>query len=796
MFRRPPSFPLLATLLSFLIIAAVAGLGLRSIVRKSLPRDGVVVETTGLQGEVDITWDDRGVPHVSASSDEDLYFGLGYAQAVDRLWQMDYLRRMAQGRLAEILGSSAIRSDKCMRTMGFSRIADSLYLRVSPETRTILAAYAAGVNAGIQSLSKRLPIEFDLLQYTPEPWNPRHSLLVQRFLAWRSTPSLEADLLAIDLESAIGRPRALHALTLLRTDWEDSDSIRSSRPPVYVPSRSALLPLLESWDLGGMAWILPRERSASGAPILSVDLYGPPELPARWSLVHLSAPGINAVGALVPGVPALQIGRNPRLAWGSIPSGADEVDLVRESISLADSLSFVQERTHRLRMGTDSILVRHGRPVVLTTAETENGPLLLPALEDAGRSDLRPGTRFYSVRWTGRAPSDEILAFHRLLRARSTDEGRAALASCGAPSARVLLTDLNGNTLRLLAGRTVVRSLKDALFATDADQHDGWILSTPDAREEPNSDVLPVIGTGPEPGTSLTSTLPFCPLVGTADQKQRLRTLLSSETRLSRQDMHLVFYDETATPADTLRHAFVAALLTMPGRPIELTRVMNQLDHWDLRLSVFSSSAAVFATALRLAHADMVRDEMGEALAHRYLSRPEPSRSLFLHALGDSVSAAWWDDGHTASRETKENILRKSLVGAVRELQQSQGLDSRRWMWGALRSVTFRHPLWNLRSGLDLLNIGPLAFGGGPEVLHYSWARPEHPRDVVVCSVLRMVCDLSRSEIDIMLPSGTSGQSFSSHYADQTVLWQSSILPSISLRGPASRDLVHRLRRR
>src|SRR6266849_265967 len=316
------------------------------------------VQVVGLRDKVTIRRDERGIPYIEAKNDEDLYFAQGYITASDRLWQMDLFRRTARGELAEVLGAGpnnvALEQDKQHRLIGFAHEADAEAAQTSPQSRTLLEAYAKGVNAYSVSLdAKSLPPEFQIIQYKPRPWTPSDSLIIVKifFEALSNTWRLDLMREALAVVPAEKRAALLPEISPIDvlvvgkdTTPAKSSSVNSSVPTSF--SRETLLALArnESVSTAALArigfyseslaasnnWVVSGKHTVSGKTLLANDPHLAPTAPSIWYMVQLNAPGLRVAGVTAPGLPGIIIGHNDHIAWGFTNVGPDVQDLYLE----------------------------------------------------------------------------------------------------------------------------------------------------------------------------------------------------------------------------------------------------------------------------------------------------------------------------------------------------------------------------------------------------------------------------------------------------------------------------------
>ncbi|HEY0037491.1 MAG TPA: penicillin acylase family protein, partial [Longimicrobium sp.] len=407
----------------------------------------------GLEQPVEVWRDSLGVPHVWAQTDADLFRAMGYVHAQDRLFQMEMFRRVADGRLAEILGGQLVDTDKFLRTVGMGHSAEESVRRLTPEQRRLMQAYADGVNAWIADHPGPLPPEFVTLRFDPEPWTVRNSMSIAKIMAW-DLADWEVGLAvqqAIDrVGEALGRELMPFypdsGLTIVGTDaqWRGKGGAGPAAAPKPAPRVSGPVPHVTAPPLalhlleGGAAahasntWVIGGSRTRSGKPILANDMHLTLRAPAIWYLAALHGGGFNVTGMTLPGVPVVIAGHNDRVAWGYTNAMVDDVDFYVEQVDSADATRYrTPDGWARFTVRRETIRVKGGDSVVHEVRGTRHGPVLSDV-------DERGGNRMMSMRWTAYEPSTEITALLGMNRARSASEFVQALRGFNNPHQNVV----------------------------------------------------------------------------------------------------------------------------------------------------------------------------------------------------------------------------------------------------------------------------------------------------------------------------------------------------------------------
>ncbi len=477
--------------------------------RRSVPPESGVFSLPGMVRPVEIGRDEWGVPHILAENEQDLYFAAGYSCAQDRLWEMDLIRRAAQGRLSEIFGKEFVPVDIFARTVGFGRLGRQLLSSLPPNSASNLNSYSAGINAYIIT-SRQLPLEFGTLHYQPDPWKPEESLACMRLVGWLLSMGWNVDLVYAEVAMKVDSlkfsrilPESLPGMQRARPAAADSTAPPPSLQPssarnqplrrrIIPPSAAPQLPspqpgqprrgpnaavhisaelrqgeerlrLLFNSPAGGPGsncWVINSRLSSRGEALLANDTHFPFTAPSVYYLMHLKSPQINAVGAAFPGLPGLVVGRNEQIAWGITNGMVDDIDFVPLQPDSADDdhYRFGGQRYSFTRYD-ETITVRDDNEQKIRVTWSHMGPLVSAETPLLGYH----GSRRLVLRWTGFATDDPLTAFQKLLTAGGWRDFLAALETAKTPGENFFYADRSGQIGYKLAAAVPVRTYDDAL---------------------------------------------------------------------------------------------------------------------------------------------------------------------------------------------------------------------------------------------------------------------------------------------------------------------------------------------
>ena len=384
-------------------------------------------QRAAVNGVVRINRNRWGIPHVSADTDEDLFFGFGYAMAQDRLFQLDYLRRKAVGRLSEILGPDGLGLDVVARTLDIRRIAEAEWRQTPDETRRLVTAFSHGVNAVIAASGDRLPIEFDLLDYTPEPWSPVDCLAITgEFRAYLTVR------LPVIFIPELGR-RTLGEGALYRAFLEGEADDESILPPGSYPAApvgtqpvGAAVGDLEE-GVGSNNWVIAGSRSTTGKPLVASDPHIAFAAVSCWYEVTLAGGSFNVTGMAYAGMPAVMFGRNERVAWGITNNICSQRDLYQERTDPAHPGAFIYDgRWEPVRKRVEEIKVRGGETIRKTIRSSRNGPIVDELLPAPARANGPVSLRWLGTTYCGWLTA--LLAMDLSQNGRRAAGGRPGLA--------------------------------------------------------------------------------------------------------------------------------------------------------------------------------------------------------------------------------------------------------------------------------------------------------------------------------------------------------------------------------
>ena len=674
--------------------------------------ESTTLQIKGLKDRVVIRRDERGIPYVGAQSDEDLYFGQGYATAADRLWQMDLFRRTARGELAEVLGAGpnnvALDQDKLHRTYGFSQVAEAELAKASPRARMMLEAYASGVNAYAASLDpKSMPPEFQILQYSFRPWTPADSLVVIKIFFEALSDTWRIDLMRQALSVLPAEKRAellpeISSIDVLVVGKDIQSSVKTARtkPEPLSPATLAKLAINQSIAAAALDrigfyadalaasnnWVVSGKRTVSGKPLLANDPHLRPTAPSIWNMVHLSAPGVRVAGVATAGIPGVIIGHTERIAWGFTNVGPDVQDLYVEKFNPDNPKQYqtpsgwqdavVRREEIKVRKGIGSSehdIVTHDVTV------TRHGPIIF---EGDGKR--------YALRWTALDPTKTNSEFsYAMSRARNWKEFNEALGLFTAPTQNIVYADVDGHIGYHAAGVVPIRKSGDGAVpydgATDAGDWISYIPidKLPQVYDPPSGIIVTanqrIIGTDYPNFLTHSWAQPY--------RARRIFDLLNQKPKINSDDFRKIQGDVYSI-AGTLFASQVVKTLRPSGTPADekLAAVLKLFETWDGQVNA-ESRVAPIVSQMRLAfRSKILTAALGPDLVKNY---QWSNFDTTVDRIIKDQPVDWLPKGIASYAD----LFRACYDEAMTNLTKSLGPDETKWTWGEMTKARFPHPL-------------------------------------------------------------------------------------------------------
>ncbi len=777
--------------ITFLVTFIIAGWIFYNMLSSSLPQYTGVISSSKINSNIEVYRDSFAVPYIIAQSDEDVAFALGYLHAQERLFTMDLIRRAGEGRLSEILGESAIPFDKMFRTVGIKRNILKNLCRYDPAVIKILQSYSNGVNEYLKERKGNYAIEFDVLGYQPEQWKPIHSLIVIKMMAWELNISWWTDLSFAELIQKLGKEKVLEILP----DYPENAPTIIADNLKYLPAINSTLAETDKsfrkmmgWTgthIGSNNWVVNANKSVSDKPIIANDPHLAFSAPGKWYAAVIKSPGWNAAGVTLPGVPGIVIGRGENVSWVLTNVMNDDADFYVEKLDSLKTKYFIDGQWQNLKITKDTIRIKDSKDEVIEIKETHRGPII---------SDIHPFNFVYnkeerhfpsiSMRWSGNEFSDEMLGFYKINKAKNWNEFRDGVKYFGIPGQNFVYGDAQGNIGYIMGARIPLRSSNNPTLVFDG------TTSENDWKGFVATEEIPAILNPAENfiASANNKTLKnfkyhISNLWEPSSRIDRIRELLTSKQKQSVNDFKKYQMDQISPYAKIITAYASKAFEGIKVKDKNLNIALDLLHKWDFDFDKYSQTPAIYSVFLKYLLKNIYLDEMGGDLYNRFVFLANvPYRSLL--QILEKPESVWFDDIKTSKRETREEIIRKSLADALTYLEKNFGKDLTNWQWGRMHKVTFKHAFSGNFSLLDkYINIGPSEIGGDGTTLfntEYPFAESiekfamfRHDEfDNVLGPSMRFIYDFANpDEFYVILTTGQSGNVMSDNYRDQNSLW-------------------------
>lgn len=754
---------------------------------KQPQRDGSVV-LKGLSAAVTVRYDERGVPHISADNEADLYRALGYVHAQDRLFQMELMRRLARGELAEVLGAKLVEVDRLFRTLELRNHADAYVAtmdRTTPAYRA-LDAYVDGINQ--YQDGHAAPLEFDLLGIPKRPFTPADSLTVAGYTAYSFAAALKTDPTLTYVRDQLGA----QYLGIFDLDWHPEGVIKSAATSAPAPTAArratpGATNLSEAdWrSLGQLArvsqdavevtgvpafegsnsWVISGARTKSGKPLMAGDPHIAFSAPSVWYEAHLSSPGFELYGHFQGLTPFALLGHNREFAWSLTMFENDDMDLMAEKVN-PDNPNQVWYRGQWVDMQQreETIAVKGAAPVKLTLRRSPHGPIVNGVLD--GNTAPTP----IALWWVFLETDNPILeAFYDLNRANTLAKARDAASKIHAPGLNVMWGSAAGDIAWWAAALLPVRPAGiNPNFVLDGsdptwDRIEFHKFSDNPHEENPSRGYVMTANQQPIPGSGVAVPGYYCLF----DRAQELDDHLSApgvkwDTQSS-QALQLNVRNGYSRRFLTPLLPVLQAIVSDPGE----RALLEQLASWDGAHSLDGIAPTLFNQLLYEVAVAALSDEMAEPQFKTLLKIR--ALDFALPRLAADQESPWWDNVTTPARETRAETMKAAWQNTIAHLRKTMGAEPQGWTWGKAHTLTHNHPLGQQKPLDKLFSVGPMPAPGGREIPNFlGGAVGPAPWAVTMGPSTRRVVDLADAvQARGINPVGQSGILFDAHYSDQ-----------------------------
>lgn len=759
---------LLFSILALLAVAVIAGLIIvRGLKHSSVPQYKGELIVSGLGSDVTVYRDERGMPHIYAGNEHDLYFSVGYVMAQERLWQMDLIRRATTGRLSEIFGKDYVQTDLFLRSLRMTEKSKAVIKNEDPEIVSFMQAYADGVNSFITAAGKKLPPEFKILGYKPDPWKLEDIANIIGYMGWDlASGNLSADLFNYRLGQKFGTDKASELIpdwravkSMIFTDFVLNDTLLKEAQ-TFISTMDKLPPIGVISFSGSNNWAVSGKRTETMNPILSNDMHLSLGSPGIWFQMHQVVPGkLNVTGVVVPGQPFVVAGHNEKIAWGMTNLMVDDIDLFAEKINPENQDQyFFNGEWKDLVVRNEIVKIKGGQADTLVLKFTHRGPII------SGFRNVTDAS--LSMRWTGYDSSDEIRSVCLLNRASDWNEFRSAISTFKSISQNFAYADTDGNIGLNTGGGIAIRKGNGSFIRNGETDEFDWKGYVP-------FEQLPY-SYNPESGYVSSANNKTVgedyPYYISSDfivpyRINRIRQMLDAKDIFGLDDFKQMILDQHSNYAELL----TPYILRLNERKSELSstelNALASLTGWDYDMNASLVAPSVFEYFRKSFADNLLADELGDI----YADMTGTVRDYYIYRILNEGQDRWVDNIITAEGEGLDDIILKSFKDCIAALSEERGADQSEWEWGSFHKIVLEHPLGSVKM-LDRIfgfnsaqysiggsshTVSPYSYGAGFKVNHGASER-------------HIFNTADWDESYTVIPTGSSGVPASEFYLSQT----------------------------
>ncbi len=788
---------LLKFLLIFILILLIGQyFYIQHFKKSALPDYNKDIKISGLKKPVQVFRDAYGVPHIYAKNEADLYKVVGYVTAQDRLWQMDLLRRVTQGRLSEIFGEKTIDTDEFLRKLRIPDNSKKLLPEIDEKAKKSIEYFAQGVNQYINDHKDNLPFEFRMLGYKPEDWKPEHSLNLVGFMAWNLELGYKMEVVLNQLKDKIS-PEKYKLLfpdykrnnTYAYPSFEFQDSIKLDEKLVAVLDQISNI----SPDIfnGSNNWVVAGKKSTTGKPIFSNDMHLGLNVPGIWSRMHQVIDGkLNVTGVTLPGSPFIVAGHNQKIAWGMTNVMLDGADFYVETINPQNKAQYqLNGEWKDMEVRNEKIFVKDkDKPIERTLYFTHRGPVI------SKFGDIQ--TKPVSMHWVGNEESREIEALYFVNRANNWKEFIEAIKGFNSVSQNIAYADTEGNIGLHLTGKIPKRTAPGYFFYPgNTDKYD-WKGFVP--YDSLPSEYNPERGFVSSANNKSLSDenypyyitewydLPY--------RIKRIRQMINAKNKLSTGDIQDMLKDHISLQAAELKPVLIKYLSKAKLNSKE-KKALDILKNWNNDYATNKSAPLIFEQTLIQFTKNIAKDEMGETLFKSFNSSLLFSKYLLQNVILQEDNL-WCDDINTKEKEDFSFMIQKSFKEAIAKIDKLYG-GIEKAKWGDIHQLSLQHPIGKVKIIDWLLNLNrKFKAPGGSNTVNPFTFNYDHPYDSDFGASEKHIFNTKNWDKSYsILPTGISGIPGSKHYLDQAEKYvKGEILPDLFSKDEIEKNAKYKMR--
>ncbi len=756
-----------------------------------------------LQSAVDVHFDTYGIPHIYADNEEDAFRALGYVHAQERLFQMELLRRVGSGRLAEIFGHELLEADKLFRTFGLQEIAEEsakkfLSEKNQPYQKAVFA-YLEGINEFMKN--GKTPIEFHLLNIPKEEFTPQDCYLIIGYMAFSFSDAFRVEPVLTKIKNELGeryfREMAIGFQAGTQTiptfyPENQNDTVQVLEPKTTALSSHFSTQIRKIADnlpvpiwIGSNSWVIAPQKTASGKVIFENDTHIHFGQPAVWYEAHIECPNWRFYGNWLAGFPFALVGHNQHYAWGLTMFENDDIDMFEEKQDDNDPHYYwYKNARHSYEVREETIKIKSHEDTVLQVRSTVHGPIINDLYQDIREVSSSP----VALWWTFlKVPSELMQVGYELGHGKNMADMRKTVSKISAPGVNVMYGDAEGNIAWWAAAKLIKRPehVNPNLILEGASGNDdpiGWY----DFSENPHAENPPwgfVYSANNQPDTTVSGRY-YAGYYLPEHRAKRIQKLLEKENAWTVEKVKKMTQDDITANHIREAHEMVEEIAEditnikyllhdHQGKIPNDIGALKILEHWNGNHALNEIAPVIFYKLkyyiLKYAMADEIGEEDFDNIINSHLMLRTASRLMY------HPTFIWWDDVRTSDfHETRHDIFLNAFKQTLKDLEHQFGDDMSQWKWGEVHTLEHEHPIGKQKPFHHLFNVGQFSVTGGKEVINnlsfYLNSEGKYP--VKFGSAMRIIIDFADLENSVsILPTGQSGNIASPHYDDQAILF-------------------------
>ncbi len=750
--------------------------------------------------KVEIYKNQYGIPHVMSENISDAFFGIGFVQASDRLWQMDYLRRVAKGELSEILGKDAIKLDQYFRSLQLKKSSEIVLKNLDTFSLRLLESFSNGVNFYIERFSNKLPVEFQALNYKPNRWTPLDCILIGRLMAFTMSFSFWLDLTFFDIANKIGYEKAFLLLPNRFENFDEflSDTFQIKQPQFDSTSTKQIFGYKLDHDVlstverfypficgqkGSNTWAIQSKTNSGTKAILASDPHLKLSLPPFWYQIHITTSKFNVVGLCLPGVPLPLIGRNDYISWGITNGMLDDCDFFVYSLDSTAKFVIDSVRTLKISYKLDTIKVKNspdfiyyqrfiGEDILISDFLLLKDSISAPKFYDISNSPKLPPNFAFTFKWTGQFFSNEFKALYLICSAKNWSDFLNSKKFWGSPALNFSYADIRGNIGLMLAGYVPVRNNVHPNFPTFLIRRNSSWVGVEKLDSEFNI-------YNPKEGIIFNANnKTFSPSIylgnywSDPSRAYRILKMLTQSRPDDVLNMQVMQMDRFSEQSEYVLRRILPILNKNVNSLNNIEKLaLDKLKSWNYVFSENYVAPTIYQVFLVTFLENLLKDELGEPILKQLLYLDFIANRKFLEFISDSTTV-FYDDLTTPEIEDREQIVIKSFKLAIQKISKlfnSNFVDD--WKYGKIHKVKLEHPFSIINFLEPSFSIEETTIGGHNSTINYAGGKLFKLEKVEVGPSARFIADMNDTVVFTILPGGNSGQNFSKNYSDQFQLW-------------------------